>query len=185
MSKSSQQDYVFVPPVETADLPEQHGSEDGNAWENEASTAYAKPQKEAETIHLRDVNDSNRTVSDEQIPGVNSFTVHALEMFSSLDADKSGGISRAELESAHSSGRYHGQDTQVMAGLMDRGSWDRMVNFVKDNKDELTRDDLWEIGVKYNNGVYRSDTQRQRDDIQAILTAFELAQTKFESQETR
>jgi hypothetical protein len=184
MSKSSAQDHHFVPSVENHDAPEQPdsiGEADDNAWADEASAAYAEPSDGPHIIDLRKVTDANRTVSDEMIPGVNSFAVHAMEMFNGLDTDKSGGVSREELEAANSSGRYRGQDTQVLAGLMHRASWDRMVNFVNDKKDELTRKDLFSIGVKYNNGSYATDTQRQRDDIQAILTAFELAQAQYEA----
>ena len=180
MSRPSEQDLIFIPPVD-ADGNVIQTDEESGPWQGAATEAYAAKTGVVSDVRFKDLNEDNRNVLEDPLSSVNEFIYSTVGAFNLMDTDKSGTVSYAEVQAAQTAKWLKGQDSLVIAGLLERNAFDRIATFTNDQRGketELSRSDVWEMAEKANDSAYANSTIRARKNVDAIVAAYNAAMIK-------
>lgn len=182
MSRPSEQDYIFIPPVD-ADGNVIQDAEESDPWQSAATDAYDPQESTTSVLRFKDITEENRNVLEGPLSSVNEFIYSTVSAFNLIDTNKSGTVSYEEVQAAQTAKWLRGQDALVIAGLLERSAFDRVATFkndVRGKETELSREDVWEMGEKFNNGSYATSTIRARKNVEAIALMYSAAMAKQE-----
>ncbi len=112
------------------------------------------------TIEDKDfLTGENREVLQEQLSSPVELAYRALHLLPALDIDDDGIVSRSEIDNASKDSKYKGTDAQVIAGLSEPSTWDRLINFSNDERGRetgISSEDVWSIGERQEDAVVQA-----------------------------